>query len=171
MKACIKNLDDFTEYSRIFKVFESFPFFEKWTEEEIREEFDLNVANGHIFGYYEDGTCVAFISMRNQQPNEHPVHYGHESKVLYLSDLAVLPKYRQRGIATQLFEHALNVAVSEGYKFAYLRINDNNPMAFDIARKQGFRKEHDYCEIVTRPHTRDASKHPEEFRIFMSKEL
>ena len=171
MKNLIRNLEDFTDYLRIFKVFESFPFFEKWTEEEIREEFDLNVANGHIFGYYENGDCVAFISMRNQQPNEHPVHYGHESKVLYLSDLAVLPKYRHRGIATQLLEHALNVAVSEGYKFAYLRINDNNPMAFGIAKKQGFRKEYDYCEVVTRPHTMALLKHSEEFRIFMSKKL
>lgn len=171
MKPCIKDLKDFTEYSRVFKVFESFPFFEMWTEEEIRAEFDLNLANGHIFGYYEDGICVAFVSMRNQHHNEHPVHYGHESKVLYISDMAVLPNYRQRGIATKLLEHALNVAVSEGYQFAYLRINDNNPMALGIFKKHGFCKEYDYCEVVTRPHTKHASKYPEDFRVFMSKKL
>lgn len=171
MKTGIKNLQDFKEFSHIFKVFESFPFFEKWTEEEVLKEFDLNSDNGHIFGYYQDGKCVGFISMRNHYPNEHPVHYGHESRVVYISDLAVLPKYRRCGIATQLLEYAVKVVTSEGYEYAYLRINENNPMAFNIAKKQGFRKEYDSCEVVSRAHTHHSCRPTEEFRIFMSKKL
>lgn len=171
MKNNIRRLENFSEFALVFKVFESFPFFEKWTEEEVRKEFDMNLANGHIFGYYEDDTCVGFISMRNQCPHEHPVHYGHEnSRVVYFSDLAVLPQYRRRGIATQLLEYALENSISENYEFAYLRINDNNPMAFDIAKKQGFCKEYDVCEVVSIPHT-NVGKNTEEFRIFMSKKL
>jgi len=167
MKTGIQTLQDFKEFSHIFKVFESFPFFEKWTEQEIRNEYKLNTDTGYIFGYYQDGKCVGFISIRNQHPNEHPVHYGHESKVVYISDLAVLPQYRRQGIATQLFEYAVKVATSKGYEYAYLRINDNNPMAFNIAKKQGFRKEYDSCEVVSRPHTNHCGRPTEEFRIFM----
>lgn len=167
----IMQLTNFSDFSKVFKVFESFPFFERWTQEEVRQEFDTNVNNGHIFGYYEDDTCVGFVSVRNQRPNEHPVHYEHAAKVLYLSDLAVLPQYRNRGIATQLLEHAINVAVSEGYDYVYLRINESNPMAYDIAKKHGFCKEYEYFELVTRPHTSDKLRKKEDFRIFMTKKL
>ena len=105
--------------------------------------------------------------MRNQHPNEHPVHYGHESKVVYLSDLAVLPQHRRHGIATKLLEHALTVAVSESYDYVYLRINENNPMAFDIAKKQGFKRDYNSCEEVKSK----SGKKTEEFRIFMYKKL
>lgn len=171
MKNCIKKLEDFNEFLLVFKVFENFPFFEKWTVDEIRREFDVNQSNGYIFGYYEDGLCVGFISVRNQSPNEHPVHYGHENKVLYISDLAVLPQHRGQGIATQLLKHALEVAVSENYAYAYLRINHNNPMGLEIAKNAGFRKEHDLCQVVSRPHTNERLGSNEEFRIFMTKKL
>ena len=171
MDTFIKKLESFDDFSLVFKVFESFPFFEKWTQEEIRKEFDLNLSKGHIFGYYKDNLCVGFISMREQQPNEHPVHYNHGSKVIYFSDIAVLPQYRRQGIATKLFEYAINVAISEEYQYAYLRINDNNPMAFDIAKKHGFVKEYDLYEIVSRPHSVNNKKNTEEFRIFMSRKL
>lgn len=167
----IKSIEDFKDFLTVFKVFESFPFFEKWTQEEVRYEYDMNLAHGHIFGYYENDTCVGFISMKAQNPSEHPIHYGHESKVLYLSDLAVLPQYRHRGIASQLLEYAINVAISEGYDYAYLRINEKNPMGYDIAKRQGFSKEFDLYEIVSRPHTNNSMKNADEFRIFMSKKL
>ena len=171
MKSGINKIENFKEYLNVFNVFGNFPFFEKWTQEEVRLEFDNNLATGHIFGYYEDDICVGFISMREQHPHEHPIHYGHESKVLYISDLAVLPNYRNRGIGTKLFEYALTIAKSEGYDFAYLRVNEKNPMGLEIFKKYGFKKEYDICEIVSRPHTRISIKNPEEFRIFMSKKL
>ncbi len=171
MKSGIMNLESFDDFYNVFKVFESFPFFERWTSEEVRLEFDKNLTNGKIFGYYEDNVCVGFISIRNQHPNEHPVHYGHESKVLYISDLAVLPSYRHRGIGTKLFDYAINIAKSEGYEFAYLRVNEKNPMGLGIFKKYGFTKEYDLYEIVSRSHTNHSSKNPEEFRIFMTKKL
>lgn len=61
-------------------------------------------------------------------------------------------------------------ALSEKYEFAYLRINNNNPMAFDIAKKQGFCKEYDAYEVVPIPHTYEG-KNTEEFRIFICQYL
>ena len=171
MNSNIKNIENFEDYLKIFKVFEGFPFYEKWTEEEIKEEFDLNLTKGHIFGYYEDDNCLGFISMRNQIPNEHPVHYKDVAKVVYFSDLAVLHQYRRRGIANQLFDYALYIAKSEGYEYAYLRINDNTPMAYDIAKRHGFHKEYDSYEIVSRPVMNNKLRQKENFRIFMTKKL
>ena len=171
MSFSIKSIENFKDYSTVFKVFENFPFYEKWTEEEIKKEFDLNLANGHIFGYYENDNCLGFISMREQIPNEHPVHYKDTSKVVYLSDLAVLPKYRRQGIANHLLDYALSTAISEGYEYAYLRINSKTPMASDIAKKHGFHKEYDSYEIVSRPVVNDKLRQKENFRIFMTKKL
>lgn len=168
----IKPLENFDDFSKVFKVFESFPFFEKWTTEEIRQEFEVNQNNGHIFGYYEDGSCVGFVSMREQLPVNIPMHFGHKvTKVLYIADIAVLPKYRHHGIATTLLEYALNTAKSENFSYAYFRINENNPMAMGIVKKQGFRKEYDLFEIDTHPHIDNKLRTNEEFRVFMTKKL
>ena len=171
MKTNIQKLENFSDYLNVFKVFESFPFFEKWTLDEIRNEFESNVREGQIYGYYIDGKCVGFISMRNVHENEHPLHYAHASKVLYLSDLAVLPKFRHKGIGTALLQHALNIAVSQGYKYAYLRMNENNSMADNIAKHLGFSREFDSYEIVSHSSSREKKRNTEEFRIFMSKKL
>lgn len=171
MKTNIQKLENFADFSNVFRVFESFPFFEKWTQDEIRNEFDCNLKDGYIFGYYTDGQCVGFISMREQHPGEHPVHYGHDSKVLYLSDLAVLPQFRHRGIGTSLFKYALELAISKNFEYAYLRMNDNNSMAYNIAKKQGFSREYEYCEVVSHTSSCDRRRPTEEFRIFMSKKL
>ena len=167
----IRCIEDFNDYLEVFKIFEGFPFFEKWTEEEIRKEFDLNLTKGHIFGYYENDTCIGFISMREQIPNEHPVHYKDVFKVVYLSDLAVKPQYRRRGIASRLLDYAFEVAKSEGYEYAYLRINSKTPMAYDLAKKYGFRQEYDSYEIVTREETSHKLRNKENVRVFMTKKL
>ena len=168
MKTGITKLENFNDFSTVFKVFEGFPFFENWSQEDIRQEYNTNSTNGQIFGYYENDSCVGFISMRPQRPNEHPVHYGHESRVMYISDLAVLPNYRNRGIATKLLEYAIQFAISENYQYIYTRLNDNNSMAYDIIKKKGFHKDYDFCEIVKHSHH---GRNSEEFRIFMYKKL
>ena len=89
---------------------------------------------------------------------------------MYVSDLAVLPEYRKRGIGTQLLKYALEVATSEGYEFAYMRINDNNPMGYNLSKACGFEKDYRHCQVVSHVHTR-MLKDSEEFRIFMSKRL
>lgn len=167
----IRALEDFNDFQKVFSVFESFPFFEKWTTEEVRQEYDLNMKDGKIFGYYEGDKCIGFISVRSQQPNEHPVHFDHQSKVLYISDIAVLPGSRRQGIGSQLMKYALDYASKEKYTFAYLRINENNPMAYGIAENFGFRKEYDLYEIVAMPHSKKHDRHNEEFRIFMSRKI
>lgn len=164
----IKEIENFEDFSSVFKVFEKFPFFEKWTLNQIRSEFDISTKNGKVLGYYQNNICIGFISMRQHQPNEHPIHFGHEAKVIYISDIAVLPNYRRQGIASLLLHYALQIAISKNYEIAYLRINDDNPMGDNIAKRQGFRRDYEFCEIVEQPNT---SCFESDFRIFMSKKL
>ncbi len=160
----------FEDFAKIFKVFESFPFFESWTDKEILEEYNSFQNGGIIFGYFTDeGKCVGILTMKPYEPGKHPVEYPSDAKVMYLSDVATLFEYRNMGIATSLFEYAIRHFQVLGYDYIYLRTNEKNSMSYDIAKKCGFVRLYDIIQEVERKRangtiTKDA-------RIFMEKKL
>ena len=167
----IKKLTNFEDFKKVFEtVFSKFPFFESWTEEEIRETYNFNLEEGIIFGYYNNNNCLGFISMRSHHRYEHPIDFGGK-KSIYISHVAVLPKYRHNNIGSELVSYALNFIKAEGYEYAYLRLNDDFPMGFGIAKRNGFIRDFEVCQEVTHSRTQKRYRRPHDLRVFLFKEF
>ena len=133
----------FEDFAKVFKVFEGDPFKESWTPEEIKDEYDSYCfKSGIVFGYYLDGECVSILAMYPSVLGEHPVYYDKKYKVMYLSDVATLEEYRNRGIGTQMFQKFLEYSIEHDYDYVYLRTNFHleESMSAGIAKKCGFRQ-------------------------------
>lgn len=166
----IQNSVNFEDFAKVFKVFESFPFFESWTTEEIRKEYESFQQNGIIFGYYEkNGECASILTMKPYERGKHPVNYSNDVKVMYLSDVATRLEYRRQGIGTHLFEHAIQHLEVLGYDYIYLRTNEENSMSYGIAKRCGFNQLYDIIEEVERKRTDGTIT--KDARIFMEKKL
>lgn len=166
----VRNFVAFEDFAKVFKVFESFPFFEVWSEQEVREEYQSFQKGGYIFGYFtEDGECVGILTMKPYEPGKHPVEYPKDAKVIYLSDVATRFEYRKQGIGTHLFEHAIRHMEVLGYDYIYLRTNEENSMSYGIAKKCGFKQIYDIIEEVERKRTDGTVT--KDARIFMEKKL
>jgi len=166
----IRTPVSFEDFAKVFKVFESFPFFESWTEEEVKAEYNSFQNGGYIYGYFtEDGECAAILTMRPYEPGKHPVNYPDNVKVMYLSDVATRFEYRNRGIGTKLFEHAIRHMKVLGYDYIYLRTNEVNSMSYGIAKKCGFVKLFDIIQEVERKRIDGTIE--KDARIFMEKRL
>ena len=57
----------------------------------------------------------------------------------YLSNLAVNPKYRRRGVASNLLLSCERVALAWGFQDIYLHVLENNHQARQLYLKQGYR--------------------------------
>ena len=69
---------------------------------------------------------------------------------MYLSDVATRFEYRNQGIGTHLFEHAIRHLEVLGYDYIYLRTNEENSMSYGIAKRCGFVQLFDIIEEVER---------------------
>ncbi len=69
----------------------------------------------------------------------HPVKFDDPSKVIYISDLAVLHQYRGKGVGSELAKYALIKAyMKDNYNHMYLRTNLEGSMSENIFDKLGF---------------------------------
>lgn len=166
----IRNDVGLEDFAKVFKVFESFPFFEKWSAKEIEEEYESFKNGGVIFGYFaEDGACAGILTMKPYEVGKHPIVYPSSVKVMYLSDVATQFEYRRQGIGTHLFEHAIRHMGVLGYDYIYLRTNEENSMSYDIAKRCGFKQLYDIIQEVERERTNGTVE--KDTRIFMEKKL
>ena len=166
----IRNYVSLEDFAKVFKVFESFPFFESWSDDEIKEEYESFKNDGIIFGYYaKNDECVGILTMKPYSPGKHPVKYPSDAKVMYLSDVATRFEYRKHGIGTHLFEHAIRHLEVLGYDYVYLRTNEKNSMSYGIAKKCGFVQLFDIIEKVERK--RIDGTITKDTRIFMEKKM
>ena len=81
LKGTVRNNVNFKDFAKVFKTFETFPFFEKWTEEALIDEYKSFQDDGIILGYYtEDGKCVAILTMKPYTHGKHQVYRGIQAK-------------------------------------------------------------------------------------------
>lgn len=168
----IRSNVSYEDFANVFKVFSYAPFFEDWSPEMVLDAYNsFNVPDGIIFGYYLDGQCVGILTLRPFTPGEHPVTFSSDTKTMYLSDFATLPKFRGRGIGTQLFLHGLRHTKVLGYDNIYLRTNEKGiSMSYRLAEKHGFTQIWDLCQEVEFPRTNPYVP-SKDLRIFMAREL
>lgn len=147
MKNNISVLQKYEEFRRVFGIFKGAPFYEAWKEEEFLEEFEYLKTYGEIFGFYTNtGDVAGLVSLIYGAKDSHPVKFLEPKKVMYLSDIAVLPKYRGNGYAKELAKFAISYTKwLEFYKEMYLRTNLEGSMSerifmnygFDVMKKDG----------------------------------
>ena len=58
---------------------------------------------------------------------------------LHIANIAVVPKFRRRGVATATIEHLLGLARRRGCTYAQLEVRASNAPAIALYRKLGFR--------------------------------
>lgn len=136
----IKEICIEEEFAEVFKVFREYPYNEQWPDDEIRQEYIELKSKGKVFGYYIDEKCVGLISFYKMIENEHPVVYPTDKKILYFSDVAVLPEYRNNGIASKLIKVMISYAEANSYDVIYMRtMQPNISMSYPIVIKLGFK--------------------------------
>lgn len=162
--------ENYRDFYKMYKVFEDPPYSEKFSDEEIFNEYKLLTSGGHVYGYYDKDNCIGLVTYNKKIYYHHPIYYEYPEKVAYLSDVTVLQEYRGKGIGTTLMKYALLKAKEEGFKIMYMRtLQPGQSMSYGIAIKLGFKK---LCatEFVTKER-HDKKRNTVDERIFLEIDL
>ena len=151
MNGKVQNLKKYEDFRKVFEIFRHYPFFEAWSEEAFKEEFEYLKDEGEIFGYYANtGEVVGLISLIYGAKKEHPVEFDDPDRVIYLSDIAVLDKYRGNGYAKRLADFVIDYAsIFNYYQDMYFRTNLEGSMSEGIFVPRGFEVMTNNGEIIT----------------------
>jgi GNAT superfamily N-acetyltransferase len=91
---------------------------------------------GKVFIAEIDAAIVGFVGVLCRVPPDAPDEA--QADYAYISDLVVLPSYRQQGIASALLEHAEAFARGNGAKTLRIGVLARNPIALDLYHRRGF---------------------------------
>ena len=127
------NEKDFDVFEYIFREFEKEPFFEKWTNQEVYDEFKEFINTGIMFTYDDKGLATFIPNKRKKEG----LPYESWRSFIYLSDIVVVGEYRGQGIGSKLMDYSLEYFKSE-YDYMYFRTNVVGSMSEGIAVKRGF---------------------------------
>ena len=126
--------NDYKLFESIFREFEKAPFFEKWSDIEILEEFREFLITGKMFCYDNKGLMnIQFNKRKNET-----LPFDEWGNYIYLSDIVVLENARCRGIGSNMFDYLIDYANSENYESIYFRTNLTGSMSESIGQKRGF---------------------------------
>ena len=158
--------EKYSDFYKLYKVFENPPYSEKYTDKEILDEYNFLTSEGRVYGYYLDNVCVGLVTYNKKLLYNHPIYYEHPEEVVYLSDLTVLKEYRGKGVGTELMRYALLDAKKHGYKIAYMRtLQPEQSMSYGIAIKLGFKLLQETEIVVRERHDKD--RNTADKRIFL----
>ena len=139
MSKQIKELTDVEDFKKVYMVFSGPPYNEQYTEEELEEIFREYQEKGYIYGAYNEEKCIGLIALERGVKKDQPVHFQDEN-IMYLADVAVLDKYRRRGVGNQLMLYGVMQSKAMGYDKLYMRTLERGSMSYNIARRIGFRQ-------------------------------
>ncbi len=120
-----------------------------WSKESIETELSNNLFSNYL-GAFIDDVLVGFVGMWVI------VNEGQ------ITNIATLPEYRNRGVATKLFESLIKLAISKNVETLYLEVRISNLNAQSLYRKFGFK-----TDGLRRKYYSDNNEHA----ILMSKSL
>ena len=100
----------------------------------------------HIDDYAKKILSKAYVCLLSDDSNNYFGHYAIylndiESKVAFLTSIAVLKKYEGKGLAQILLTDAINKAQQKGMNWFRLETNTSNHRAIFFYKKNGFLKE------------------------------
>ena len=119
-KFALQYLDDVANIERIC-------FAHSWSKQDLKNQLDLDTS--HFLVAVEDGRAVGYMGLQ--------IFSGEG----YVTNVAVLPQYRQRGIAKALIDKALQNDMC----FITLEVRESNTPAIRLYEKAGFKN------VGTRP--------------------
>lgn len=150
MKEEIKVIDNYEDFRKVFIIFRDYPFFEELSLSEIDEEFNYIKKEGESFGYYLDKQIVGLLNIIYKAKESQPIEFLDPTKVMYISDIAILNEFRGRGYAKKLADFAINYTISlNKYELMYLRTNLINSMSEGIFTSRGFEVYYQDGNILT----------------------
>lgn len=101
-------------------------FSHPWTAEDLAEETENPTARFYVAK--ADGKAIAYIGANNIAGE------------VYITNIAVLPLYRKRGIGELLLRYLLSVSKKERAEFVTLEVRESNYAAIHLYEKLGFSK-------------------------------
>lgn len=119
-KFALQYLDDVADIERIC-------FAHPWSKQDLKNQLDLDTS--HFLVAVEDGRAVGYMGLQ--------IFSGEG----YVTNVAVLPQYRQQGIAKALIDKALQNDMC----FITLEVRESNTPAIRLYEKAGFKN------VGTRP--------------------
>ena len=128
----------YEDFKRIYQVFGEKPYEEKYTEEDFQEIYEEYIKKGKIYGAYVEERLVGIIAVTDGIKKGQPVNFGNK-KDLYLSDVAVDPKFRKQGLGTRLMAYVIASGKLDQNDLIYMRTLKEGSMSASIARKLGFK--------------------------------
>ena len=135
----ISVVNNFKDFQEVFKVFMSEPFFEAWTENDMKEEFEDIKSHGEILGYYTNFDIAGLLTLIDGAKESHPVKFENPEKVIYISDVATKKEYRGKGYAKDLVNYFMHFLDNQDYyDRAYLRTNLEGSMSEGLFIPYGF---------------------------------
>lgn len=147
----IRELENLEDFNRVYQVFSGAPYYEKYTDEEIKEIYDEYKEKGKIYGAFDkENECIGIVAVERGVKKDHPVSFNNgDDEVMYLAEVAVLDKYRKAGVGSQLMLYAVMESKLLGYKKMYMRtIGGGKSMSYNIANKIGFKQIPNVCQNV-----------------------
>lgn len=140
MDGQIKELTDLDAFKNVYKVFSGAPYFEKYTDDELEDIFKDYQNKGYIYGAYKKDECVGFVALERGARESQPVKYDDGQSIMYLADVAVLDKYRRKGIGNQLMIYGVMQSKLLGFEKLYMRTLQRGSMSYGIASRIGFKQ-------------------------------
>ena len=95
-----------------------------WSENALREELTNSFARFYVA--LCDGQVVGYMGAHNVVGE------------VYITNVAVSPQFRRRGIAEALIKNLMDVTLSEGAEFLTLEVRKSNAGAIGLYSKMGF---------------------------------
>lgn len=134
---CIMAKEDIAEVARLEKECFSSP----WSEKQLEEE--LGNPTARFFVLKQNGKMLGYIGANNIA-NE-----------VYITNIAVFPKYRKKGYGEKLLSHLCFVSTEEGADFVTLEVRKSNHNAIRLYEKCGFERKGERKNFYSDP-TEDA---------------
>jgi GNAT superfamily N-acetyltransferase len=94
--------------------------------------FDYYVRTGSSFGALVDGELVGYVLSQ-------PMFFAEgEKKILWLGYIALLSKFRRKGIGSSLLSNIESWATQHGCNMQYTNLNPNNAQSRRLLNRKGF---------------------------------
>ncbi len=146
----IRELENVEDFKKVYMVFSGPPYNEKYTDEELENLFNDYKKEGFIYGAYVNNSCVGLVAVEIGARQNQPIEFEQSKKVMYLADVAVLDKYRRKGLGNQLMLYAIMQSKLLGYDELYMRTLQKGSMSANIAKRLGFKEIPNVIQTVER---------------------
>lgn len=112
----------------------------QWTGEYPgRSDFETDIKNNWLIGYYEDGKLLGYLAMVNQKEEPFTEGMWNDKDYVVLHRVATDPKELGKSIATKLLKYAMKLSMEQGYEACWIDTHDYNIPMKKAIEKAGFK--------------------------------